>query len=97
MEETFYIRVTLTQDEGTLWIDDCELREATVLEEWQAWQQRGMDGHTIIADPLFVDPAKGDYRLRPESPAFDLGFERIPREKIGCYQDDMRASWPLGS
>ena len=36
-----------------------------------------------MADPLFVDVENGDYRLRPESPAFSLGFQPIPVEKIG--------------
>ncbi len=36
------------------------------------------------ADPLFVNPAAGDYRLRPESPALTVpGFQPIPFEKIG--------------
>jgi len=95
MDKTFYIRVTLHQDAGTLWIDDAELREATVLDEWQAWQNEGWDRRSIIADPLFVDPQRDDYRLKPESPALKLGFKPIPVEKIGCYQDPLRASWPL--
>ena len=37
-----------------------------------------MEEGTVIADPGFVDPAKDDYRLRPDSPAFALGFHPIP-------------------
>jgi len=47
------------------------------------WQALGYDGQSIIADPLFVDPDKDDYRLRPESPALKLGFVPIPVERIG--------------
>lgn len=36
-----------------------------------------------IADPLFVDASKDDYRLKGNSPAFKLGFKRLPVEKIG--------------
>src|SRR5690606_9008929 len=32
----------------------------------------GTNGN-IAADPLFVDPDAGDYRLRPASPAIDAG------------------------
>ena len=95
MTETFYVRVMLRPDEGTLWVDDVELREAAMMDEWAAWQGQGMDRHSLVADPLFVDASKNDYRLRPNSPAFKLGFERIPVEKIGCYKDELRASWPV--
>ena len=35
------------------------------------------------ADPLFVDAAKGDFRLKADSPAVKLGFEPIPFDEIG--------------
>ena len=63
--------------------------------DWQSWQALGEDRHSVMADPLFVDPAKGDYRLRSDSPAFALGFKAIPFEKIGPYADELRASWPI--
>lgn len=34
-------------------------------------------------DPGFVDPAKRDFRLRPDSPARKTGFKEIPFDKIG--------------
>ena len=51
------------------------------LEEW--CRDTGFDAESIIADPLFVDPANDDYRLKPESPALRLGFQPIPIEAIG--------------
>ncbi len=64
-------------------------------DEWTSWQSLGMDRHSIIADPLFVDAGKDDYRLQPTSPAFKLGFRPIPVEKIGPYAHELRASWPI--
>ncbi|HPA16225.1 MAG TPA: alpha/beta hydrolase fold domain-containing protein [Verrucomicrobiae bacterium] len=64
-------------------------------QSWETWQRRGFDAHSVVADPLFVDPDKGDYRLRADSPAFKLGFKAIPVEKIGPYADELRASWPI--
>ena len=64
-------------------------------KQWDAWREMGFDTHSVVADPLFVDPAKDDYRLRPESPAFGLGFKAIPMEKIGPYKHPLRASWPI--
>jgi hypothetical protein len=38
------------------------------------------------ADPLFVNPNQGDYRLQPESPTWRIpGFQRIPTERIGRF------------
>ncbi len=62
---------------------------------WDAWRKLGADEHSVLADPLFQDPDKHDYRLKPDSPALALGFEPIPLEKIGPYQDELRASWPV--
>lgn len=46
-------------------------------------------------DPLFVDPARDDYRLRPESPALALGFRPPPLAQIGLYAHEWRATWPV--
>jgi len=47
------------------------------------WQHLGFDAHSLIADPLFVDPLHDDYRLQPESPAFKLGFQAIDFAIVG--------------
>ncbi|NQT51754.1 right-handed parallel beta-helix repeat-containing protein, partial [bacterium] len=47
------------------------------------WQAAGYDTHSVIADPLFVDAAKDDYRLKPDSPALKLGFQQTDISKIG--------------
>ncbi len=49
----------------------------------------------IDEDPRFVDAENRDFRLRDDSPAWALGFQRIPIEKIGLYEDEARASWPV--
>jgi len=93
--ESIRIRIDVSQGTGTIWVDEVELKEAVALTEWEAWQALGLDRHSVIAAPQFVDRAAGDYRLKPESPALGLGFEPIPVEKIGPYEDELRASWPI--
>ncbi len=46
-------------------------------------QGDGVDAHSPAVDPLFVDPADGDFRLKPESPALQLGFIPIDVSMIG--------------
>ena len=41
------------------------------------------EDNLLDADPQFVDAARGNFELKPESPAWKLGFRRIPFEKIG--------------
>jgi hypothetical protein len=50
---------------------------------FEEWKAKGLDVHSVVADPLFVDPAKNDFRLRPESPAFKLGFRPIDLADVG--------------
>jgi parallel beta-helix repeat protein len=53
-----------------------------------AWQRTGQDLHSIVADPLFVDPAHGNFTLKPDSPAMaGLGFIPIDSSPIGLYGD----------
>ena len=47
------------------------------------WKKLQFEQHSLIADPLFVNVEEGDYRLRPESPAFRLGFQPIDVQRIG--------------
>jgi hypothetical protein len=49
----------------------------------------------VDEDPKFVDQDKGDFHLKPDSPALKLGFKPIPIEKIGLQKDTARASWPV--
>jgi hypothetical protein len=56
----------------------------------------GFDAHSVIADPLFEDLRAEDYRLKPESPAFRLGFQRIPIERIGL-RPFLKKGKPAGS
>lgn len=50
---------------------------------WAEWQRRGKDSHSIYADPLFVDPERGNFTINPESPVWALGFRPIDLSAVG--------------
>ncbi len=49
----------------------------------------------IDQDPKFVDAGKLNFQLKDDSPAFAVGFTRIPVEQIGLRKDADRVSWPV--
>jgi len=61
---------------------------------FQQWQQEGFDVNSIIADPMFENPEKGDYRLKEGSPVFSLGFQPIDVSQIGLYGEEEWVNLP---
>lgn len=55
------------------------------LEQWQA---EGQDVHSVIADPMFENVEARDFRLKPDSPAIQLGFQPIDISRAGLYGDE---------
>ncbi len=80
------VSIHFREADGSLFVDDLSLKEVATMDEWASWQGMGFDRNTIVADPLFVAPEKDDYRLQRNSPAFKIGFQAIPIEKIGPYR-----------
>jgi hypothetical protein len=48
---------------------------------WNEWKEKGMDTHSIIANPLFYNMKRCDFRLKKNSPAFKLGFKKFSLPK----------------
>ena len=57
----------------------------TVLKKLQG---DGGDANSSSADPMFVDPGNGDFRLKPDSPALKLGFVPFDWSKVGLRTGD---------
>jgi len=54
------------------------------------WQELGLDRHSRIVDPDFVNVEKADFRLKGGSPARQIGFGEIDVSHAGLYGE---AAW----
>lgn len=50
------------------------------IDQWRAGAQ---DKNSIVADPMFRDPARGDFQLPTHSPARQIGFEPWDISNVG--------------
>ncbi len=53
-------------------------------------QQSGRDGNSLVGDARFVDPSKGDYRVKKGSPALALGFVNFPMDQFGVRKPALK-------
>ncbi|MCM2373448.1 PDZ domain-containing protein [Aporhodopirellula aestuarii] len=51
----------------------------------------GWEANSVVGDPLFVDPANGDFRVREGSPALQVGFENFPMDQFGVKKPSLKA------
>jgi hypothetical protein len=50
----------------------------------------GTDSHSIAGDPVFIDPAHGDFRVSQRSPALTLGFRNFPMDMFGVESQSLK-------
>ena len=80
-----YNRIARNICVGPQWIEWLDgLNETKVL----------VTNNVTTGDPGFVDRAKADFRLRPDSLALKLGFQPIPIPQIGLFVDSYRRALP---
>jgi hypothetical protein len=54
-------------------------------------QQSGRDEHSIMANAQFIDPARGDYRVKDGSPALAFGFVNFAMNQFGVRKPELKA------
>jgi hypothetical protein len=63
----------------------------TTEEDRARFARNGCDAGSLVGDPLFIDPAKGDFRVKDGSPALKLGFVNFPMDQFGVRAPRLRA------
>ena len=53
--------------------------------------ENGCDANSLVGNPMFVDPAKGDFRVKEGSPALKLGFQNFPMDQFGVTSPRLKA------
>jgi parallel beta-helix repeat protein len=66
--------------ETTPWLPVAWNKETLTFEQYRT--NSGLDGHSLFADPLFVDKANHNFRLQPDSPARGTGLGGV---NMGAY------------
>jgi parallel beta-helix repeat protein len=79
--KNFAPRIGWRVNNGALEVESMRLHKVEPVSEWDSWKANGVDALSLVADPQWADSKL--FTLKPESPAWKLGFERIPVEKIG--------------
>jgi hypothetical protein len=51
----------------------------------------GCDENSIVGNPMFIDPAKGDFRVKGNSPAIKLGFKNFQMNNFGVQRTELKA------
>ncbi|MDP4626181.1 MAG: PDZ domain-containing protein [Akkermansiaceae bacterium] len=51
----------------------------------------GWDENSVFGDPMFVDPANGDFRVKDGSPALEVGFKNFPMDQFGVKKPSLKA------
>lgn len=54
-------------------------------------RKNGGDTDSLAGDPMFIDPANGDFRVTPGSPALKIGFKNFPMDQFGVKKPALKA------
>ena len=74
-------KLNVAFDHNTYWRGGGEIRFGN--RSWEEWRKAGLDEHSKIADPHFVNPASGNFQLTPESDSALAGFKPFDLSKVG--------------
>jgi len=68
-----------------------DINAATSTSALRLQQLSGRDEQSIVAGAQFIDPARGDYRVKESSPALKLGFVNFAMNRFGVQKPELKA------
>lgn len=77
------VRDDFAADSNLYWREDGSTEDFAGDRSFEQWQERGKDANSLVADPGFLDPDNGDFRLRADSPALQIGFVPWDLDDVG--------------
>ncbi len=63
---------------------------ATNENDRDKFRVHGCDLRSIVGDPKFRDPARGDFQVADDSPALSLGFKNFPMDRFGVQDPRLK-------
>lgn len=60
-----------------------ESKNKGAVNSWAQWRKLGYGEGSLLGDPMFVDPASGDFSVKSQSPAIKVGFKNFPMDRFG--------------
>lgn len=100
--------VKIWEDEPAAPKGNLVIRNVSIGGKWDgvhggARKYQTIHDNLVDVDPRFATPERfrghgtprpADFALRDDSPAFSVGFERLPLDRMGLQADPARADWP---
>lgn len=63
---------------------------ASNLEDLEKYILNGCDSNSVAGDPVFVDPANGDFSVKENSPALKIGFQNFAMYSFGVVSEKLK-------
>ncbi|MDO5969594.1 PDZ domain-containing protein [Flavivirga aquimarina] len=54
-------------------------------------QSNSTDANSLYGNPLFINPKKGDFTVKENSPALKIGFKNFPMDRFGVQKPELKA------
>lgn len=73
------------------WGKEIDRNLFTTETDCKAFAAEGCDANSVWGEPKFINPAEGDYRVKKDSPAFEIGFKNFPMDRFGVRKPELKA------